>query len=82
MITFLFLDGPRIAPSIPVSEVEADDELDADHGRRRLKPATKRAHIREMMLTKRNSEGEIKENHTPKLPPGREISVSHCCIEC
>ena len=37
-------------PMLPhplVSEVEADDELEADHGKRRVKPATRRAHIRQ-----------------------------------
>ena len=31
---------------LPVSEAEADDELDNDQGLRRTKPATRRAHIR------------------------------------
>lgn len=36
----------RSVPRLPVSEAEADDELDNDQGLSRRKPATRRAHIR------------------------------------
>ena len=36
----------KSVPRLPVSEAEADDELDNDQGHRRTKPATRRAHIR------------------------------------
>lgn len=46
----------KSTPFLPLSEAEADDELDNDQGLRRTKPATRRAHIRanfEESLSKR-----------------------------
>lgn len=41
---------------VAVSEEEADDELEAEHGSRRVKPAARRAYIRGL-LSKRNERG-------------------------
>ena len=59
----------KSVPFLPLSEAEADDELDNDMGHRRTKPATRRAHIRanfEESLNKR----KLGENHSPKHPAG------------
>ena len=57
-------------PFLPLSEAEADDELDNDMGHRRTKPATRRAHIRanfEESLSRRKPG----ENHSPKHAAGK-----------
>ena len=59
----------KSVPFLPLSEAEADDELDNDMGHRRTKPATRRAHIRanfEESLNKRKPG----ENHSPKHTAG------------
>ena len=59
----------KSVPFLPLSEAEADDELDNDHGHRRTKPATRRAHIRanfEETLSKRKPG----ENQSPKHTSG------------
>ena len=60
----------KSVPFLPLSEAEADDELDNDLGHRRTKPATRRAHIRanfEESLNKRRPG----ENHSPKHTAGK-----------
>ena len=59
-------------PMLPhplVSEVEADDELEADHGKRRVKPATRRAHIRQN-FEKSLERKESKNSLSPKRSSG------------
>ena len=60
----------KSVPFLPLSEAEADDELDNDLGHRRTKPATRRAHIRanfEESLNKRKPG----ENQSPKHTTGK-----------
>lgn len=60
----------KSVPFLPLSEAEADDELDNDMGHRRTKPATRRAHIRanfEESLSRRKPG----ENHSPKHAAGK-----------
>ena len=69
----------RSVPRLPLSEAEADDELENDQGHRRTKPATRRAHIRanfEESLSRRRPG----ETHSPRHVSGNYTRV--CALEC
>ena len=69
----------RSVPFLPVSEAEADDELDNDHGLCRRKPATRRAHIRanfEESLHRRKPG----ENQSPRHLPATGTHSMHACM--
>ena len=64
----------RSVPRLPLSEAEADDELENDQGHRRTKPATRRAHIRanfEESLSRRRPG----ETHSPRHVSGNYTRV-------
>ena len=61
---------------VAVSEAEADDELEADHGSKRVKPAARRAYLRSL-LNKRNMEREGRESQKPKAA-GEECGHKGC----
>lgn len=65
--------------SASASEAEADDELEAGHESRRVKPATRRAYIRGI-LNKRNAEREAREVQASKTGTlcGSEREVCVC----
>ena len=71
----------RSVPFLPVSEAEADDELDNDHGLCRRKPATRRAHIRanfEESLHRRKPGENQSPRHLPTTGTHSYVRMTLC----
>lgn len=78
------MDGQTPDPILPVSEAEADDELDSDVVQRRIKPATRRNQIRQALeetIHKRNTFPRERADRHKDTPQGWENRKSFAYSE-